>query len=99
MAMTNEAAFTQTLRRSVQQAVATMARLDTTLALDERIVALRERIEQTARARLSEGAITAADYADRYSELVSARVTRAQHVVELAQTRASFLTTLGVEAP
>ena len=99
LATTNEAAFTQTLRRSVQQAVATMARLDTTLALDERIVALRERIEQTARARLSEGAITAADYADRYSELVSARVTRAQHVVELAQTRASFLTTLGVEAP
>jgi outer membrane protein TolC len=97
LAATDEQAFTRTLRRNVQQAVAAMARLDTTLALDERIVGLRERVDQTARARLREGAITAADYADRYSELVSARLARAQHVVELAQARASFLTTVGIQ--
>jgi outer membrane protein TolC len=95
----NEAAFTASLRRGLQQSLATMQRLDTTLALDDRIVALREQVEREAAAKLREGVITAAEYADRASELLAARLARAQHRVEAAQARATYLTTTGVDAP
>jgi len=96
---TNESAFTSGLRRSVQPLLATIGRLDTTLALDERIVALREEVERETAAKLREGVITAAEYADRSTELLTARLARSQHRVELARARATFLTTLGVEVP
>lgn len=96
---TNEEAFTATLHRTVQQSIATMARLDSTVALDARIIALRELVDAENRAKLREGAITAATYLDRYTELASARLARAQHTVELAQARVNFLTILGVELP
>jgi outer membrane protein TolC len=96
---TNEQAFARGLRRGVQQSLATMARLDSTLALDDRIIALRERIESEARIRLREGVITAAEYVDRNTDLLTARLLRTQHRIELAQARATYLTTLGVEAP
>jgi outer membrane protein TolC len=94
---TNELAFTETLRRNVQQSIATMNRLDSTIALDERIIALREAIDRESRAKLQEGAITAADYIDRNTDLLAARLARIQHRVELSQARANFLTMLGVE--
>jgi outer membrane protein TolC len=93
----NEAAFTESLRRAVQMDIATLDRLDSTLALDDRIIALRERIERETRVRLQEGVITSAEYADRNTELLQARLARASHLVELVQTRARFLTTLGLE--
>jgi outer membrane protein TolC len=74
-----------------------MNRLDSTLALDDRIIALREAIDREARAKLREGAITAADYVDRNTDLLGARLARIQHRVELSQARANFLTILGVE--
>lgn len=96
---TNEAAFTASLRRGVQQSLAAMQRLDTALALDDRVVALREQVERETAAKLREGVITAAEYADRATELLLARLARAQHRVELAQSQAAFLTTIGVDAP
>jgi len=96
---TNEAAFTASLRRGVQQSLATMQRLDTALALDDRIVALREQVDRETAAKLHEGVVTAAEYADRATELLAARLLRAQHRVELAQSRAAYLTTIGVDAP
>jgi outer membrane protein TolC len=74
-----------------------MARLDSALALDDRIVALRERIDAETHAKLREGVVTAADYVDKSSDLLAARLTQVQHRVELAQARTTFLTTLGVE--
>jgi outer membrane protein TolC len=96
---TNEEAFQRSLRRGVEQSIATMARLDSTLALDEQIVANRERIDGETRAKLREGVVTAADYVDKSTDLLVARLTRIQHRVELAQARTTFLTTLGVEVP
>ena len=96
---TNEAAFASGLRRGVQQSMATMARLDSTLALDARIIALRERIDAETRAKLREGVVTAADYVDRSTDLLTARLLLVQHRVELVQARATYLTTLGVEVP
>ncbi len=96
---TNEAAFTASLRRAVQQSLAAMSRLDTTLALDGRIIALREQVERETSAKLREGVITAAEYTDRATDLLAARLAYAQHRVELAQARATFLTIIGVDAP
>ena len=96
---TNEAAFTRALRRAVQPSLATVTYLDSALALDERIIALRERIVREAQAQLREGVITAATYVDRTTDLFTARVRRAQHRVELEQARATLLDTLGLEVP
>jgi len=99
IAAASEAAFTNSLSRASQPLIATMARLDTTIALDERIVALREQIEREAAVRLREAAITASEFVDRSSDLTAARLLRAQHRVELAQARANYLTLIGVDVP
>jgi outer membrane protein TolC len=99
IATASEAAFTNSLSRAGRPLVATMARLDSTLALDEQIVVLREQIEREAAVRLREAAITAAEFVDRSSELTAARLLRAQHRVELAQARANYLTLIGVDVP
>ncbi len=92
-----EAAFTDALRRGIQTDVATIDRLQTALASDDRIVELRDSIQRTARVRLAEGVITAADYIDRETERLAAEFDRARHRVELAQAGARVLTTLGLE--
>jgi outer membrane protein TolC len=92
-----EAAFTDGWHRAVEGDLATIDRLATVLGLDDRIVTLRERIEQGMQARFREGVVTAADFLDRSTELLAARITRAGHRVELAQASARFLTTVGVE--
>jgi len=96
---TNEAAFERQLQRNVQQFSAAAAQLDSALALDDRIVVLRESIVRETRAKLGEGVITAAEYVDKSTDLLTARLTRIQHRIALAQARASFLSTLGVEVP
>jgi outer membrane protein TolC len=96
---TNERAFADQLGRGVQAFLATIARLDTAIALDGRIVALRAEIERETAAKLREGVVTASEYVDRNTDLLSARVASAQHRVELAQARAGYLTTLGLEIP
>jgi outer membrane protein TolC len=94
---TNEAAFARSLERAVQPALATIARLDSTLALDERIIALREQVAREAQLQLREGVITAALYVDRSTDLLTARLRRIQHRVALEQARVTLLNTLGVE--
>ena len=92
-----EAAFTDGLRRAIQPDLAAIDRLQTTLAADDRIVALREAIQRASRVRLTEGVIVASDYLDRELETLTAEFDRARHRVELAQARARVLTTLGLE--
>jgi len=95
----DEAAFTEMLRRSVEQDLATIDRLIAALSADDEIITLRERIAGEARARFEESVITSAEYIDRETDVLSARTTRALHRVELAQARVHFLTTLGLEVP
>ena len=96
---TNETAFTESLQRGIHQAIATIAGLDSSLVLDDQIVTLRERIEAETRVKLNEGVATAAEYADRSTDVLSARLMRIQHRVQRAQAQANLLTTLGVEVP
>ena len=97
MLTTEERAFRDALRRTVQGDLATLDRMDSTLALDDRIIALREGIERETRLRFQEGVVTASEYLDRNTDVLTARLARARHRVELSQARARFLTTLGLE--
>lgn len=93
----DEAAFAANLRRAVAQDVASLDRLAAALTADDEIIQLRERILLETRARYREGVINSAEFVDRQTDVLSARITRALHRVELAQARAHFLTTLGIE--
>ena len=94
---TEEAAFTETIRRGVASDLAAVDRLDRTLVSDDTIIALREGILRETRLRFGEGVITSAEYVDRETDLLASRLARATHRVELARARARFLTFIGVE--
>ena len=92
-----EQAFTDAIRRGVTNDLASIDRLAAALADDDEIVVLRERIATETQRRFAEGVVTSAEYVDRQTDVLSARIARAMHRVELAQARAHFLTTLGIE--
>jgi outer membrane protein TolC len=93
----DEAAFANSLTTAIEGDEAAIDRLQRALAMDERIVMLREQVDRSTQIRLQEGVVTASDYLDRNAELLQARFARAGHEVELAQASAHLLTTLGLE--
>lgn len=93
-----EQEFTNTLRRGIESDLANIDRLEAAVKDDDEIVRLREGILAETRARFNEGVVTSAEYVDRQTDVLSARTARALHRVELAQARARFLNTLGIEA-
>ncbi len=95
---TEQAAFARSLERAVQHDLATMTRLEATVESDDRIIALQEQVERRARVQLDEGVITAADYIEARTNVLQARLAAQRHRVELAQARARYLTTLGIES-
>jgi outer membrane protein TolC len=96
---TEEAAFTESLLRGAEVELAEIDRLSRTVESDARIVALREEVLRETRARFEEGVITSAEYVERDTDLLVARLTRASHAVELAHAQARFLTMAGLEVP
>ncbi|MHB1223375.1 MAG: TolC family protein [Gemmatimonadaceae bacterium] len=92
-----EAAFAEGIARGVVADLATMDRLAATVQSDDAIVELRERIVGEARLRLDEGVIGSAEYVDRETDMLAARLARATHRVELARAGARFLTLVGLE--
>ncbi len=94
---TEEAAFAEALLRGTATDLATMDRLVASSRADDEIVALREDILRETTFRFTEGVIGSAEYVDRQTDLLAARLTRATHRVELARARAHFLTFVGVE--
>ena len=94
---TEEKAFTDQLQRAIEQDIASIDRLQSALTDDERIIPLREDILREARSRYRESVITSAEYVDKQTDLLSARLTRALHRVELSQAQAHLLTILGAE--
>ena len=94
---TEEQAFAERVRRGTLTDRAAVDRLTRSLAADDAIVALRERVLAETRLRFQEGVVTVGEFVDRETELSTARLARATHRVELAQARARFLTTVGLE--
>ena len=97
LVITEEKHFTNSLRRAAEQDLVAIARLEAALAQDEEIIALRENILSETRIRYSESVITSAEYVDRQTDVLAARLARSTHRVELSQARAHLLTTLGIE--
>ncbi|HKW47046.1 MAG TPA: TolC family protein [Gemmatimonadaceae bacterium] len=91
-------AFTASQQRAVERQLADIDRLTAALRTDDSIIALRERIERETQHRYTEAVVTAAEFVDRRNDVLAARLTRVSHEVELAQARARFLTTVGLEA-
>ncbi len=92
-----EAAFTARLRRGLEDDLANIDRLAAIGTLDDQLVSLREQVVQSATIQLQEGVLTSAEYVDRNTDLLNARLARSRHRVELAQASAGLLTTLGLE--
>lgn len=92
-----ETAFTEELHRGAVRGLADIDRLAEYLGTDDTIIALRDRVLGETRLRFGEGVVTSAEYVDRETDLLSARLARAAHRVELAQARARFLTLVGLE--
>ena len=97
MVASDEAAFQKSVRRGVTRSLASIDQLQHTLVDDDTIVALRERILRETRFRFAEGVITSAEYVDRETDLLNARLARVMHNVQLAEARANLLTSLGIE--
>lgn len=93
----DQAAFTESIQRAVVRDLATIDRLEQTLGDDETIIALREQVLRETQLRFDEGVVTSAEYIDRQTDVLAARLARASHRIELAQARARYLTTVGVE--
>ncbi len=93
----DEDAFARLLRRTVQNDLATIDYLNDVSSTDDRIVALRESIERETRARFNEHVVTTADFIDKQTDVLEARLLRATHNVQLAQAQARLLTLLGLE--
>lgn len=91
----DEQALARSLARQVVSDLEEIKRLAAALADDERVVALRTEVERQARAQHDEGTITTADYVETRTDVLEARLTLQRHRVELAQARATYLTTLG----
>ena len=91
-----ESAFTEGLQRAVEQDVAAIERLESSLRSDEQIIELRENILKETRVRYGEAVITSAEYVDRQTDLLAARLDRAMHRVQLSQAHAHLNTTLGL---
>jgi outer membrane protein TolC len=94
---TDQAAFRKSVERGVTHEIATIDQLERTTVMDDSIVALRARILHETELRFGEGVITSAEYVDRETDLLDARLARATHRVQLEQARADFLTSLGLE--
>ncbi|HET6579787.1 MAG TPA: TolC family protein [Gemmatimonadales bacterium] len=94
---TEQAAFTEGIRRGVVRDLATVDRLARALEADDAIIALRDGVLRETRLRFGEGVVTSAEFVDRETEALAARLARATHRVELAQARARFLTLIGAE--
>ena len=94
---TEEAAFSESIDRATVRDLASIDRLGRALGEDDAIISLREQVLRETALRFREGVVTSAEYVDRQTDLLAARLARASHRVELAQARARYLTTLGVE--
>jgi outer membrane protein TolC len=93
----DEAAFAAAIRRTAVRELATVGRIEEALAADSAIIALHEKVLGETRLRFDEGVVTSAELVDRETDLLSARLARATHRVELARARARFLILVGLE--
>jgi outer membrane protein TolC len=94
LAQRQETVLTQIKVQQIDLA-ARMANLEQALAIDEKMVALRQNITQTALSQLNAGTITSADYISRLQEETVAKLGLDLHKVELAKAKAELRFVMG----
>ncbi len=94
---TEEAAFTEALRRAAISARGQIDALARGAPADDRIVALRTAVLAEARRRHDAGELTAADYVARLTDLTTATLDRDLRRLRIAEATARYLTTIGRE--
>ncbi len=93
----DEAAFSETVKRAAISQRAQISALSQSLSMDDSILSLRDRVLSETRLRFDEGEITSADYIARQTEYLSAQLDRDARRVRLSEARARYLTTIGRE--
>lgn len=94
---TDEAAFSESVKRAAIAQRGQITAIEQSLAMDDSILSLRDRVLRETRLRFDEGEITSADYIARQTEYLSAQLDRDARRVRLSEARARYLTTLGRE--
>lgn len=92
-----EAAFAQSLERAATAERAQVESLRAGLETDRTIIALREAVLQETRSRYDEGELTAVDYVQRLTELVTARLEHDLRRLRLAEAESRYFLTIGHE--
>jgi outer membrane protein TolC len=92
-----EAALILAFQREGSRDFVQMDWLYSALKSDDEIIGLREKILAETAAKFREGAVTADVYVDKQTDVMSARIAKALHKVELAKAKAGLMNTLGVE--
>lgn len=90
-----EETFTRNLEISLARQTHEIERLEEMLQRHEEIIDLRNRIVEQAESQLENGVITSTEYLIERNAAFRAELTRNQHRIELSQTRAEILTTVG----
>lgn len=91
-----EAAFTDGLRRSLARDIEVLNQLNKSLLADDEIIALRQQILSESRLRFEEGVITSAQLVDHETDLLNARLERDARHVSIMRLEAQILTTAGI---
>jgi outer membrane protein TolC len=81
--------------RAIAQDLVDIDRLRAALVDDEAAIRARGEVLRVARRQFEEGVLLVADYTDRLTDLLDARLVRDRHQVELARAHARVLSTLG----
>jgi len=88
---TQQAAFDKNLKIQSEKELTEILKSTEVIKQDEEIIALREKISQTASAQLTNGVITSSEYVSRLTEERQARLAYEIHKIELVRAKLAYL--------
>ncbi|MBE0648393.1 MAG: TolC family protein [Bacteroidales bacterium] len=91
MVLTQQASFDKTLKIQAEKDLSEIMKTLDVIKQDHEIIALRERISQSASAQLSNGVITSSDYVTRLTEERQAKLSYEIHRVQLVKAKLDYL--------
>ncbi|MBN1198009.1 MAG: TolC family protein [Bacteroidales bacterium] len=92
---TQQAAFDKNLKIQSEKELTEILKTLDVIKKDHEIIALREKISQSASAQLTNGVITSSDYVTRLTEERQARLSYEIHKIELVQSKLAYLFSQG----
>lgn len=89
--LTQKASFDKNIRIQTEKDLSEILKILDVIKQDHDIIALREKISQSASAQLDNGVITSSDYVARLTEERQARLNYEIHRVQLAKSKLAYL--------